>query len=89
MARARSVVLGAALGASVGLPAGLLHDKLVELMPEDARAARRARQAQTEAIIRGDSAFPGGRWLCHCCSREARSLSMPLVWTLPLPLAHA
>ena len=53
--RLRSCVLGAALGASVGVPAGLMHDKLVQLMPEDQRQQRQERLEQTEAIIRGDS----------------------------------
>jgi hypothetical protein len=54
----RSLVLGAALGASLGIPFGLLQDKLLELMPEEQRGARLRRQQQTEAVIAGTGVVP-------------------------------
>lgn len=48
---ARSIVLGGALGASLGIPFGLLQDKLVDMLPPEHQAARARRQQQMEAVI--------------------------------------
>jgi hypothetical protein len=61
-------VLGAALGASLGIPFGLLQDKLLELMPEEQRGARLRRQQQTEAVIAGTG---GGACLPACLGLPA------------------
>ena len=66
MSPLRSLVLGAALGASLGIPFGLLQDKLLELMPEEQRGARLRRQQQTEAVIAGTGVVPAclPGWAC-------------------------
>ncbi|PRW60374.1 hypothetical protein C2E21_1325 [Chlorella sorokiniana] len=50
---ARSIVLGAALGASMGIPIGLLQEKIYDLLPEDQRVQRQRRVEHTEAVIAG------------------------------------
>jgi hypothetical protein len=52
-ARLRSVVLGAALGGSVGVPAGMLQDKVAALLPPEQQERRWRQLQQTEAIIAG------------------------------------
>lgn len=52
--RGRGAVLGAALGGSIGIPAGMLQDYLVTLLPEDQQRLRQVRVQQTEAIIAGE-----------------------------------
>ena len=47
-------MLGAALGASIGIPAGLLQDYLVTLLPPDHQKQRQLRMQQTESIIAGE-----------------------------------
>jgi hypothetical protein len=65
---ARALVLGAALGASLGIPFGLLQDQLVAALPEEHRLQRQRRQQQTEAVIQG----AGGQGLdCGAAGRQA------------------
>ena len=52
--RGRGAILGAALGGSIGVPAGMLQDYLVTLLPEDQQRQRQLRVQQTEAIILGE-----------------------------------
>lgn len=47
-------MLGAALGASIGVPAGMLQDYLITMLPEDQQRQRQLRVQQTESIIAGE-----------------------------------
>ncbi|KAL4437449.1 hypothetical protein ABPG75_004588 [Micractinium tetrahymenae] len=55
---ARSIVLGAALGASLGIPFGLLQDKVVSLLPAEHQAARARRHQQMEELIERGAVEP-------------------------------
>jgi hypothetical protein len=50
----RSVVLGAALGGSVGAPAGLLQEKAIQMMPEEVQQKRQGARRDTDAILAGN-----------------------------------
>ena len=58
--RLRSAVLGGALGGCIGVPAGLMQDKLAALLPEEHRRARAQRAQQTEDIIAGQGGSARG-----------------------------
>lgn len=49
--RFRSLILGAALGGAVGVPAGLLHEQVVRLLPEEEQEAYRKRTVRVADII--------------------------------------
>lgn len=53
VSKTRGAILGAALGTAIGIPAGLLQDQLISLLPEDQQALHRKKLEQTEAIISG------------------------------------
>ena len=50
-------MLGAALGASIGVPAGMLHDYLVTMLPPEQQRERYMRIQQTEEIVAGQGTF--------------------------------
>lgn len=53
-ARVRSIVLGAALGGSIGVPAGFLQEKIVTMLPPEQQEARQIRTEKMEKLLRGE-----------------------------------
>ena len=81
----RSLVLGAALGGSLGVPFGLLQDQLIVLLPEEHRSARLRRQQQTEAVIAGTGAVC---WVLLACVQNQKAVFLMPICPLSRPLTQ-